>query len=104
QIVRVENFDGMEQAFRTARERNTEALLLLSSPIFGTKPATSAELPRGLGFPRSASFPEFPRPAAWLPTDLIRSTCFARPARLSARCWPAVLPASCRWSGPRESS
>ena len=77
QIVRVENFDGMEQAFRTARERNTEALLLLSSPIFGTKPATSAELASRLRFPAISMFPEFAKAGGLLaygpnPLDLFR--------------------------------
>jgi putative ABC transport system substrate-binding protein len=59
QVIEVKNFGSIEEAFRSARDGNPEALLLLSSPIFGSKPATLAELALRDRLPAITLFPEF---------------------------------------------
>ncbi len=59
QVIEVKNFGGVEQAFRTAQEGNAEALLLLSSPIFGSTSGAIAERALRDRLPAITLFPEF---------------------------------------------
>jgi ABC transporter substrate binding protein len=44
QVIRLEEAGNLPEAVRTAKTGNAEALLLLSSPMFGSHPATSARI------------------------------------------------------------
>jgi len=58
-MIEVKDRGSLEQVFSTARKENAEALVLLSSPIFGSQPATSAKLALEYRFPAITLFPEF---------------------------------------------
>ncbi len=60
-IVDVTSLDGMDAAFRSAGERHPDAVLILSSPLFGTNPARVAELTTKYRLPAITLFPEFAR-------------------------------------------
>jgi putative ABC transport system substrate-binding protein len=59
QVIEVKEPNNLEEAVRTAQKENAEALLLLSSPIFGSHPATSAKFALESRFPAITMFPEF---------------------------------------------
>jgi putative ABC transport system substrate-binding protein len=58
-VIEVKDAGNIEQAFRTARTQSAEGLVLLSSPIFGSHPATSAKLALEYRLPAITMFPEF---------------------------------------------
>ncbi len=58
-VIEVKDVSNVEQAFRTAHSENAEGLMLLSSPMFGSRPATSAKLALEYRFPAITMFPEF---------------------------------------------
>jgi putative ABC transport system substrate-binding protein len=60
-IVDVTSLDGLDDAFRSASERKPDAVLILSSPLFGTNPARVAELTTKYRLPTITLFPEFAR-------------------------------------------
>jgi putative tryptophan/tyrosine transport system substrate-binding protein len=59
QVIEVREAGNIEEAVRTAQKESAEALLLLSSPMFGSNPATSAKFALENRFPAIAMFPEF---------------------------------------------
>jgi len=59
QVIEVKEVSHIEQAVGVARKENAEALLLLSSPMFGSNPATSAKIALENRFPAVTMFPEF---------------------------------------------
>jgi putative ABC transport system substrate-binding protein len=61
QVIEVKEVGDIEQAVRTARKDSAEALLLLSSPMFGSNPAMSAKVALENRFPAITMFPEFAR-------------------------------------------
>jgi putative ABC transport system substrate-binding protein len=60
-VVEVSDLAGMGPAFRRAAGDGAQALVLLSSPLFGSNPATSAQLAVDSGLPAVSLFPEFAR-------------------------------------------
>jgi putative ABC transport system substrate-binding protein len=60
-IIDVTSLDGLDAAFRSASERKPDAVLILSSPLFGTNPARVAELTTQYRLPTITLFPEFAR-------------------------------------------
>jgi putative ABC transport system substrate-binding protein len=60
-IVDVMSLDGLDEAFRSASERKPDAVLILSSPLFGTNPARVADLTTKYRLPTITLFPEFAR-------------------------------------------
>lgn len=60
-IVEVTSLDGLDAAFRSASERGPDAVLILSSPLFGTNPGRVAELTMKYRLPTVTLFPEFAR-------------------------------------------
>src|SRR5262245_4969692 len=59
QVIKLEEAANLPEAVRTAKSGNAEALLLLSSPMFGSHPATSARIALENRFPAITMFPEF---------------------------------------------
>jgi putative ABC transport system substrate-binding protein len=59
QVIKLEEAGNLPDAVRTAKSGNAEALLLLSSPMFGSHPATSARIALENRFPAITMFPEF---------------------------------------------
>jgi putative ABC transport system substrate-binding protein len=60
-IIDVVSLDGLDAAFRSASERGPDAVLILSSPLFGTNPGRVAELTTKYRLPAVMLFPEFAR-------------------------------------------
>jgi len=60
-MVDVTSLDGLDAAFRSASERHPDAVLILSSPLFGTNPGRVAELTTKYRLPTVTLFPEFAR-------------------------------------------
>lgn len=60
-IVDVASLDGLDAAFHSASERKPDAVLILSSPLFGTNPARVAELTTKYRLPTITLFPDFAR-------------------------------------------
>jgi len=60
-IIDVASLDGLDAAFHSASERQPDAVLILSSPLFGTNPGRVAELTTKYRLPAIMLFPEFAR-------------------------------------------
>jgi len=95
-VIEVKDAGNVEQAFGTARNEGAEGLVLLSSPIFGSHPATSAALALENRFPAITLFPEFAQTGGFMAygpnlSDLYRQT-GAMVAKLLAGTAPADLP------------
>jgi putative tryptophan/tyrosine transport system substrate-binding protein len=59
QVIEVREAGNIEEAVRTAQKESAEALLLMSSPMFGSNPAMSAKFALENQFPAMTMFPEF---------------------------------------------
>jgi putative ABC transport system substrate-binding protein len=60
-IIDATSLDELDAAFRAASERKPDAVLILSSPLFGTNPGRVAELTTKYRLPAITLFPEFAR-------------------------------------------
>jgi putative tryptophan/tyrosine transport system substrate-binding protein len=60
-IIDVVSPDGLDAAFRSASERGPDAVLILSSPLFGTNPGRVANLTITYRLPTITLFPEIAR-------------------------------------------
>ncbi len=60
-LVEVRSLTEFDTAFRSVSEARPDALLILSSPLFGTSPARVAELTSRYRLPTITLFPEFAR-------------------------------------------
>jgi putative tryptophan/tyrosine transport system substrate-binding protein len=58
-VIEVKSVDAMHQAFADARAESVEGAVILSSPIFGSNPARTAELALEHRLPCVSLFPEF---------------------------------------------
>ncbi len=59
EVIKVDSPSGIEPGFRAAAGRNVHAVLILSSPVFGTVPRLVADTALGLRLPSITMFPEF---------------------------------------------
>ena len=96
QVIEVKDIGKVEEAFITARKENAEGLLLLSSPLFGSNPATIAKLALEHRFPAITLFPEFAQTGGLIAygpniNDLYRQA-GAMVAKVLAGTAPADLP------------
>jgi putative tryptophan/tyrosine transport system substrate-binding protein len=78
-VVEVSDARNVEQAFRTAQDLKAEAVVFLSSPIFGSNPATSAKITFEHKLAGISMFPEFAKTGGLLaygpdPIDMFRQT------------------------------
>jgi putative tryptophan/tyrosine transport system substrate-binding protein len=95
-VIEVKDAGNIEEAFRTARAENAEGVMLLSSPLFGSHPATSAKLALAYRFPAITMFPEFAQAGGLIAygpniSDLFRQA-GAMVAKVLAGAAPADLP------------
>src|SRR5207247_10694972 len=60
-LVNVGSVAEFDDAFRSISERRPDAVLILSSPLFGTNPGRMAELTAKYRLPTIMLFPEFAR-------------------------------------------
>lgn len=93
EVIDVRNIDA---AFRTAARQNVDGLLVLSSPIFGSSPATIADLALRNRLPAIMLFPEFAQTGGLLAygpnlIDLFRQS-GTMTAKVLAGTRPADLP------------
>jgi putative tryptophan/tyrosine transport system substrate-binding protein len=59
EVIKVDSPSAMAPGFREAAEKKVQAVLILSSPIFGTLPRQTAELALAHRMPAITMFPEF---------------------------------------------
>ena len=59
EIIKVDSPSAMAPGFREAADRKVQAVLILSSPIFGTLPGQTADLALAHRLPAITMFPEF---------------------------------------------
>jgi ABC-type uncharacterized transport system substrate-binding protein len=79
QVIEVSDARNVEQAFRTAQDLKAEEAVFLSSPIFGSNPATTAKIAFEHKLPAISMFPEFAKTGGLLaygpdPVDMFRQT------------------------------
>jgi putative ABC transport system substrate-binding protein len=79
QVIEVIDVGKIEQAFRTARQLKADAVVFLSSPIFGSNAGISARFAVQYQLPAISMFPEFAKTGGLLaygpdPIDLFRQT------------------------------
>ena len=63
-VVEISAIDELERVFQTAGEKRPDAIIILSSPIFGTKPERIAELTLIHHVPTATLFPDIARAGA----------------------------------------
>jgi putative ABC transport system substrate-binding protein len=59
EVIKVDSPSAMAPGFREAADKKVEAVLILSSPIFGTLPHQTADLALAHRLPAISMFPEF---------------------------------------------
>jgi putative tryptophan/tyrosine transport system substrate-binding protein len=59
EVIKVDSPSAMAPGFREAADKKVQALLILSSPIFGTLPRQTADLALAYRLPAITMFPEF---------------------------------------------
>lgn len=95
-VIEVIDVGNIDAAFRTAARQNVDGLLVLSSPIFGSSPATIADLALRNRLPAIMLFPEFAQTGGLLAygpnlIDLFRQS-GTMTAKVLAGTRPADLP------------
>ena len=61
EVIKVDSPSAMAPGFREAADKKVQAVLILSSPIFGTLPRQTADLALAHRLPAISMFPEFAR-------------------------------------------
>jgi putative ABC transport system substrate-binding protein len=98
EVLEVRGAANLDDSFRTASEKRADAVLMLSSPVFGSNPERIAGLTLGLRLPAVTLFPEFARAGGLMsygvdPMDNFRKEGATLVAKVLRGAKPAELPA-----------
>jgi putative tryptophan/tyrosine transport system substrate-binding protein len=98
EVLEVRSAANLDDSFRTASEKRADAVLMLSSPVFGSNPERIAGLTLGLRLPAVTLFPEFARAGGLIsygvdPMDGFRKQGATLVAKVLRGAKPAELPA-----------
>jgi putative ABC transport system substrate-binding protein len=97
EILEVRGTANLDDAVLTAGRKSVDALLMLSSPVFGTNPERIAGLTLGLRLPAVSLFPDFARAGGMISYGVDSVKTFRQGAALVAKVLrgakPAELPA-----------
>jgi putative ABC transport system substrate-binding protein len=98
EVLEVRGAANLDDSFRTASEKRADAVLMLSSPVFGSNPERIAGLTLGLRLPAVTLFPEVARAGGLMsygvdPMDNFRKEGATLVAKVLRGAKPAELPA-----------
>jgi putative ABC transport system substrate-binding protein len=93
EILEVRGVANLDDAILAARDKDVDALLMLSSPVFGSNPQRIAGLTLGLRMPAVSLFPDFARTGGLISYGVDPVNIFRQGAALIAKVLRGAQPA-----------
>ncbi len=93
EVIKVDSPSAMAPGFKEAAAKNVQAVLILSSPIFGTLPRQTAEAALAIRLPAITMFPEFAQVGGLIAYGTDQTDLFRQGGEVSAKVLAGMKPA-----------